>query len=282
MAVKEVVQRQPPRVVIQPSSGWVPLNVAELWQHRELFYFLIWRDIKIRYKQTVIGGAWAILQPLLMVLIFTAIFSQLMRTSSGDVPYPLLVVAALLPWQVYARGLSEASTSLVLNERLITKVYFPRLLMPASIVCAGLLDLALASLLLVGMMGFYGIVPASTIVVIPLFILLALVAAAGVSFWLSALDVQYRDVRHTIPVLTQLWFFATPIFYPSSLIPEPWRAVYSLNPMVGVVEGFRWSLLGQDVLEPAMIAASVLVAILLFTSGMVYFRLTEKSIADVI
>lgn len=282
MALEEVAQRQPARVVIRPSSGWVPLNVAELWQNRELFYFLMWRDIKIRYKQTVVGGGWAILQPLFMMLIFTIIFSQLMRGSFGDVPYPLLVLAALLPWHVYARGLTEGATSLVLNERLITKVYFPRLLVPASIVLTGLLDLAIASLLLVGMMAFYGIAPTAAVATIPFFILLTLVAATGVSFWLSALDVQYRDVRHVIPVLTMLWFFATPIFYSSTLLPEAWRVWYGLNPMVGVVEGFRWALLGQEVSEPAMIVASSLVAVFLFAGGLAYFSHTEKSIADVI
>lgn len=278
----EMAQGQPGRVVVRPSVGWSLPDVAELWRNRELLYFLTWRDIKIRYKQTVIGGAWAILQPLLMMLIFTLIFGKIMRASSGDVPYPLLVVSAVLPWQLYSRGLTEAATSLVLNERLITKVYFPRLLVPASVVLAGLLDLGVASVLLVAMMGVYGVVPTVAVATLPLFILLVVVAAMGVSFWLSALDVQYRDVRHTIPVLTMLWFFATPIFYSSSLVPETWRVWYSLNPMVGVVEGFRWSLLGHDGLEPAMVAASTSSAIALLAGGLVYFRHTERSIADVI
>jgi lipopolysaccharide transport system permease protein len=270
--VKALAQGQTAATVIRPSAGWRLPDVAELWRNRELLYLLTWREIKIRYKQTVIGGAWAILQPLLMMLIFTVIFGEIMRASSGDVPYPLLVVSAILPWQLFSRGLTEAATSLVLNERLITKVYFPRLLVPASVVLAGLLDLGVASLLLMAMMVIYGVAPTVAAATLPLFVLLVVVAA----------DVQYRDVRHTIPVLTMLWFFATPIFYSSSLVPEAWRVWYSLNPMVGVVEGFRWSLLGHDGLAPAMIAASTSSAIALLVSGLVYFRHTERSIADVI
>ncbi len=281
MAVTALAERKPASVVIRPSRGWTFPDLAEFWRHRELLYFLIWRDIKIRYKQTVIGGAWVILQPLLMMLIFTLIFGQTLRPSS-DTPYPLLVVSAVLPWQLFSRGLTEAATSLVLNERLITKVYFPRVLVPASVVLAGLLDLGIASLLLVVLMAIYGVVPTAAVAALPAFILLAVIAALAVGLWLSALDVQYRDVRHTIPVLTMLWFFATPIFYASSLVPDTWRLWYALNPMVGVVEGFRWSLLDHQGLELGMIAVSASAAAFLFLGAVAYFHHTERSIADVI
>lgn len=273
---------QPPIVVIQPTSGWKPINLSELWQHRELLYFFTWRDIKVRYKQTAIGGAWAILQPLLMMIVFSLLFGKIARLSSGDIPYPIFTYCALLPWLLFMLGLNTASISLVVNERLITKVYFPRILVPSAAVLAGLLDLLIAFPLLIGMMFFYKITPTASIATLPLFILLALITTMGVAFWLSAMDVQYRDVRHTIPVLTQLWMFATPVFYPSDLIPEAWRIWYGLNPMAGVIEGFRWALLGQGGTPEPLIAVSVIVAVVVFVGGLFYFRRMERSMADVV
>ncbi len=275
-------QEGPSTVVIRPSRGWAAVNLGELWRHRELLYFLAWRDVKVRYKQTAIGGAWAILHPLLMMQVFSLIFSQVAGVSSSDIPYPLFIYSALLPWQLFARGLTEASTSLVLNERLITRVYFPRILVPISVILSGLVDFVFALLVLIGMMLFYGIVPSVTIAALPLFVLLAVATAMGVSFWLSAMDVQYRDVRYTIPVLTQVWFFATPIFYSSDLISGRWQALFALNPMAGVVEGFRWAIAGQGDVPAGMIAASALMVALVFAGGLVYFRHTERIIADVV
>jgi lipopolysaccharide transport system permease protein len=271
-----------PSLVIRPSSGWALPNLAELWQSRELLYFLVWRDVKVRYKQTAVGGAWAILQPLFMMVIFALIFGRVDRLSSSDFPYPLFTYCALLPWQFFMQGLNTASVSLVVNERLITKVYFPRILVPSAAVLAGLLDLAIASSLLIGLMAFYGVVPSLTLVSLPLFVILVVVTTLGLSFWLSALDIQYRDVRHTIPVLTQLWLLATPIFYPSDLVPEAWRLWYGLNPVAGVVEGFRWALLGGGGMPEPLVGVSVIVALVVFVSGLFYFRRMERLMADVV
>ena len=230
--------------LIQPSRGWVSLKLRDVWEYRELLYFLAWRDIKVRYKQTVLGAAWAILQPDLTMVVFSVVFGRLLQAPSDGIPYPIFTFCALLPWQLFAHALTQSSNSLVSNERLITKVYFPRLVIPISAILAGLVDFGIAFVVLLGMMLYYGIVPTAAIVTLPLFLLLAVATALAVGLWLSALNVQYRDVRHTIPFLTQIWLFATPVAYASSLIPEPWRAWYGLNPMVGVVEGFRWALLG--------------------------------------
>ncbi len=271
-----------PVLVIRPTSGFVPLDLHEIWNYRELLYFLTWRDIKVRYKQTVLGIAWAVIQPLLMMIVFTLFFGRLAKIPSDGMPYPLFAFAALLPWQMFSRALTDASTSLVVNERLITKVYFPRLLVPASAVLATLVDFGIAFVLLLGMMVFYGVVPNQALVTLPLFILLALITALGVGFWLSALDAQYRDVRYTLPFLTQFWLFATPVVYPSSLVPEPWRLLYGLNPMVGVVEGFRWALLGREMPPDAMLAVSVIVSLVIFVGGLYYFSRMEKNLADVV
>jgi len=225
-------------LVIRPISGWVSLNLGELWKYQELLYFLTWRDIKVRYKQTILGIAWAVIQPLFMMIIFTVFFGRLAKVPSDGLPYPIFAFTALLPWQMFSRALTDASTSLVVNERLI----IPRLLIPASAVLASLVDFAIALILLVGMMFYYGIVPTGVVWTLSLFILLALMT---VGFWLSALDATYRDVRYTLPFLTQLWLFATPVIYPASMVPDNWRLLYGLNPMAGVVEGFRWALLGK-------------------------------------
>jgi len=269
-----------PVFIIRPSKGLVALNLRELWQYRELLYILIWRDIKVRYKQTAIGAAWAVIQPFFAMVVFSLIFGRLAKIPSEGLPYPIFAYSALLPWQFFAKALTEASTSLVVNERVITKVYFPRLLVPTAVVLAGLLDFGIAFLILLGMMVFYGITPSWFILFVPLFLLLAIITALGVSFWLSALDVEYRDVRYTLPFLTQLWFFATPVVYPSTIVPPSWRALYGLNPMVGVIEGFRWALLSSAPPDPRMLLVSSLLASLLFMSGLIYFRRMERTLAD--
>ena len=269
-------------LVIQPTSGWVPLNLGDLWEYRELLYFLTWRDIKVRYKQTVLGMAWAVIQPFFMMLIFTIFFGRLAKIPSDGLPYPIFAYTALLPWQLFARALTDASTSLVVNERLITKVYFPRLLVPASAVLASLVDFGIAFVLLLGMMFFYAIAPTGAVWTLPLFILLALMSALGVGFWLSALNAQFRDVRYTLPFLTQFWLFATPVVYPASLVPERWRLLYGLNPMTGVVEGFRWALLGKGGGIEPMLAVSVIVILVTFIGGLYYFRRMERTLADVV
>jgi lipopolysaccharide transport system permease protein len=267
---------------IRPSRGWVSLKLDELWEYRELLYFLVWRDVKVRYKQTVLGAAWAILQPVLTMVVFSLFFGKLGKIPSDGLPYPIFSFAALVPWTFFASGLGQGANSLVGSQNLIKKVYFPRLVIPISSVLAGGVDFAIAFLVLLAMMLAYGILPTAAALWLPLLLLLALVTALGVSLWLSALNVQFRDIRYTVPFLTQLWLFATPIAYPSSLLPEPWRTVYALNPMVGVVEGFRWALLGTDTAPGPMVLASSLAALALLASGAYYFRRMEKSFADVV
>lgn len=271
-----------PTIVIRPSRGLISLKLRELWDYRELLYFLIWRDIKIRYKQTVLGAAWAILQPLLTMVVFTIFFGRLAGVPSDGIPYPVFSFAALLPWQLFARALTESSNSLVGNQGLITKVYFPRLVIPMSAVLAGLVDFVIAFVVLLIMMVYYGIVPTINVLALPLFLLLAIATALAVGLWLSALNVIYRDVRHTIPFLVQFWLFLTPIAYPTSLVPEQWRTLYGLNPMVGVVEGFRWALLGREGGVGPVVLASALVVGVLLVGGLFYFRRMEKTFADVI
>jgi lipopolysaccharide transport system permease protein len=275
--MKEII----PSFTIRPTKGLVSLNLREIWEYRDLLSILIWRDIKVRYKQTAIGIAWVVIQPLLAMAIFTLFFGKLAKIPSEGIPYPIFAYAALLPWQFFSKALTEASTSLVVNERVITKVYFPRLLVPMAVVLAGLIDFAIAFTILVGMMIYYGIAPSWGIIAAPLFLFLALITALGVSFWLSALDVEYRDVRYTLPFLTQLWLFASPVVYPSNLVPEAWRSLYGLNPMVGVVEGFRWALLGSSLLpELRMLLVSIGAVVVLFISGLFYFRRMERTMAD--
>jgi lipopolysaccharide transport system permease protein len=267
---------------IEPSKGWVSLKLRELWEYRELLYFLTWRDIKVRYKQTVLGAAWAIIQPFFSMVVFSLFFGRLANMPSDGIPYPIFSYAALVPWTFFANGLAQSSNSLVGNAQLITKIYFPRLVAPFSSVLAGVVDFVLAFVVLLGMMLYYGVTPTVNIFWLPLFLLLALVTALGVGLWLSAMNVQFRDVRYTVPFLTQLWLFATPIAYPSSLLPEPWRTVYGLNPMAGVVEGFRWALLGTATRPGPIIAVSAVIALLLLISGAFYFRRMEKTFADVV
>jgi lipopolysaccharide transport system permease protein len=267
---------------IVPSRGWVALQLKELWAYRELLYFLIWRDVKVRYKQTALGAAWAILQPIFTMIVFSLFFGRLGKMPSDGIPYPLFSFAALVPWTYFSHGLSQASNSLVGSANLIKKVYFPRLSIPIASVASGLIDFMLAFLVLIGMIVYYGIVPTINVIWLPLFLLLTLITALGVSLWLSALNVHFRDVRHVIPFLTQLWLFATPIAYPSSLLSEPWRTLYSLNPMVGVVEGFRWALLGTSTAPGPMIIVSSIAAVVILVSGVFYFRRLEKTFADVV
>jgi lipopolysaccharide transport system permease protein len=267
---------------IRPSRGWVALNLRELWEYRELLWFLVWRDVKVRYKQTVLGAGWAILQPVATMVVFSLFFGRLAGVPSDGLPYPIFSFAGLVPWTFFSQGLSQSANSLVGSHNLITKVYFPRLAIPISTVLAGLVDFALAFLVLLIMMLAYGIVPGPEVLALAPLLLLALVTALGAGLWLSALNVQFRDVRYIVPFLTQLWLFLTPIAYPSSLLGEPWRTVYGLNPMAGVVEGFRWALLGTGEPPGAMLAASVLAALVLLASGALYFRRTERTFADVI
>ena len=271
-----------PTLLIRPSRGWAALDLADLWQYRELIYFLTWRDIKVRYKQTVLGGAWAILQPFLTMVVFSVFFGRLAGIPSDGLPYPIFAYCALLPWQLFAHALTESSNSLVANERLITKVYFPRLVVPISAVLAGLLDFLVAFVVLIGMMMYYHIRPTAAVWTVPLFLLLAVGAALGVGLWLSALNVQYRDVRYTIPFLTQFWLFLTPVAYPSTLVPVSWRALYGLNPMAGVVEGFRWALLGKTEGPGALLAVSVTIVVLVLVGGLYYFQRMEQTFADVV
>jgi len=271
-----------PVTIVKPSRGWVSLNLGELREYRELIYFLTWRDIKVRYKQTVLGAAWAIIQPFFTMVVFSLFFGKLAKVPSDGIPYPIFAYAALVPWTFFANGLSQSSNSLVGSTNLIKKVYFPRLVVPISSVISGVFDFVLAFVVLVGMMLYYGIFPTVNIVWLPLLLLLTLTTSLGVGLWLSTLNVQFRDVRYTVPFLTQFWLFSTPIAYPSSLLSQPWRTLYGINPMVGVVEGFRWALLGTDTAPGPIIIVSSLVALVLLVGGAFYFRRLEKSFADVI
>jgi lipopolysaccharide transport system permease protein len=268
--------------LICPSSGWAPLDVRELWRYRELLYFLVWRDVKVRYKQTVLGVAWAILQPFLTMVVFTLLFSRLAKIPSNGIPYPAFSYTALLPWTFFATGVAQSALSVVDNTNLVSRVYFPRLILPAAGVIASLLDLALAFIVLLGMLLYYHIVPGPAILTLPLFVALAFASALAAGVWLSALYVKYRDVKVAIPFLTQLWLFVTPVVYPSSLVPAAWRPLYGVNPMAGVVEGFRWALLGRGDPPGALMAVSAVAVVALLWSGLAYFRRVESEFADVI
>jgi lipopolysaccharide transport system permease protein len=271
-----------PTLRISPPSRWTSLEFRELWEYRELLYFLIWRDVKVRYKQTALGAAWAVIQPFFMMVVFSLFFGRLAKVPSDGIPYPVFTFCALLPWQLFANALTESSNSLVGNQNLITKVYFPRLVVPISAVLGGLVDFVIAFVILLGMMLYYGIVPGWAIVTLPGFILLAVLTALGVGLWLSALNVQYRDVRYTIGFLVQFWLFLTPVAYPSSIVPEKWRPLYGLNPMAGVVEGFRWALLGKSQPPGAMLWVSVAAVIVILFGGLYYFRRMEQQFADIV
>jgi lipopolysaccharide transport system permease protein len=271
-----------PVIRIQPTRGWVSLRLGELYEYRELLYFLIWRDIKVRYKQTVLGASWAILQPFFTMIIFSLFFGKLAKVPSDGIPYPIFSYSALVPWTFFSHGILLASNSLVQQANMIKKVYFPRLAMPAASVFAGVIDFCLAFTLLLGMMFYFRIYPGWNVVWLPFFLFIAVITCLGVSLWLSAMNVQFRDVRHTIPFLTQFWMFATPIAYPSSLLHEPWKTVYGINPMAGVIEGFRWALLGTKTAPGPIIVVSSVAAVLFLLTGAMYFRRMEKTFADIV
>ena len=271
-----------PVITLEPSRGLVSLNLRDLWEYRELLFFLTWRDIKVRYKQTLLGAAWAVIQPFFTMVVFSLFFGKLAGVPSDGVPYPLFSYAALVPWTFFAYSLTQSANSLVGSANLIQKVYFPRLVIPISSVLSGVVDFFLAFGVLLVMMLFYGFWPGGRILWLAPLLVLTLVTALGVGLWLSALNVEYRDVRYTVPFLTQFWLFATPIAYPSSLLPEPWRTLYGINPMAGVVEGFRWVLLDTPGAPGPMVIASALVSLALLVGGAFYFRRMEKNFADVV
>jgi lipopolysaccharide transport system permease protein len=271
-----------PTFVIQPPRGLGSLDVAAVWEYRELLYFLVWRDVKVRYKQTFIGASWAIFQPAMTMAIFTVIFGNFAKIPSDGLPYAVFAYTALLPWTYFSTALSRCATGLVSNANLITKVYFPRLIVPLASVIAPAVDFLFAFLLLLGLMAWFGIVPTWGILVLPLFFLLAMITALAIGLWLAPLNARYRDVGHTIPFLTQFWMFASPVVYPVSLIPESWRLLYSLNPMVGVIEGFRWALLGKGDTDFSPMLVSVAVVLVLLVGGVVFFKRMERTLADVI
>jgi len=272
--------------VIAPASGWVPVRLRELWEYRELLYFLIWREVKIRYKQAVLGIVWAVLQPVLTMVIFSVVFGRFAGMPSDGLPYPIFAYCALLPWQLFTFSLTESSNSVVVNQRLITKVYFPRVMLPIAAVGVGLLDFAISLVVLLCLIGFYGgyygVTVGAGLWSVPIWALLAVLTALGVGFWLSALNVRYRDIRYTVPFLAQLWFFATPVVYPTSIVPEQWRPLFALNPMVGVVDGFRWALLGSPVAPDATVLISIGAVVAILVAGLFYFRRMERTFADVI
>lgn len=275
-----------PIQIIAPARGWVPIRLRELWEYRELLYFLIWREVKIRYKQAALGIGWAVLQPVLTMVIFSIVFGRFAGLPSDGLPYPVFAFCALLPWQLFTFALTESSNSVVANQRLITKVYFPRVIMPIAAVGVGLLDFAISFIVLLCLIGFYGAYYGLTlggyVWTVPFWALLAVMTALGVGFWLSALNVKYRDIRYTVPFLAQLWFFATPVVYPTSIVPPEWRPLFALNPMVGVVDGFRWALLGKTTAPDATVMISIGAVCAILLAGLFYFRRMERTFADVI
>ena len=271
-----------PVVLIQPHNGWLRFDLAALYRYRELLYFLTWRDVIVRYKQAAVGVAWAVLQPLLTMVVFTVIFGRFAKMPSDNLPYPIFAFTALLPWNYFAQAIGRSGTSLVSNANLVSKVYFPRLVIPISGAIAPLVDFVISFVILLGMMVWYGIAPTWGVLALPLFTLLAVVTAVAVSLYLAALNVKYRDVGHAIPFLVQFWMYASPVVYSVSIIPEKWRLLYSLNPMVGVIEGFRWALLGKEQPDFAVMAMSTIVVAILLVGGLVYFKRTERVFADII
>lgn len=283
--VKEVALSSSPAPVyyIDPPSGWPRLDLYELWGYRDLLYFLIWRDIKIRYKQTVIGIFWAILQPLLTMAVFTVLFGRLVRVPTGEIPYPLFAYSALVPWTYFTHALTKAINSMIEQRAVITKVYFPRLILPIAAVSAAFMDFIVSFIVLLGMIFLYGWIPTAALITIPFFILLAIATALAIGLWLAALNVQYRDISNAMPFLMQIWLFVTPIAYPSSIIPSAWRWLYGLNPMTGVVEGFRWALLGTaDQVPFLLLAVSTFAVASLLIGGLYFFRYKENYFADVV
>lgn len=271
-----------PVVRIDPSTSRLALTLKELWEFRELLYFFVWRDVKVLYKQTAIGMAWAVLQPFLTMIIFTLVFDRFAKMPSDGLPYPIFSYAALLPWIYFSKGLNQSTLSLVNSAHLITKVYFPRLLLPISAILAGFVDFGISFVVLVGMLVWYGIIPNGNVLYLPAFILLMTLTAVSVSLWLSAINVRYRDVGQAMPFLIQIWMFASPVAYPSSVVPENWRLLYSINPMAGVIEGFRWALLGKEAPEVLPIVISIAVVLGLLIGGIIFFKRMEVTFADVV
>jgi len=271
-----------PTVVIEPRKGLFDLDLGALWEYRELLYFLVWRNVKVRYKQTAIGATWVVLQPLLTMMIFTVVFSYMAKIPSDGLPYPIFAYTALLPWTYFSQAVSRSGVGLVGNANLVSKVYFPRLIIPLASVVTPLVDFVLSFVILLGLMVWFGITPTWGVLVLPLFLLLALATALSVGLFLSALNVKYRDVGYVIPFLTQFWMYASPVIYPVSLVPEKWRLLYSLNPMVGVIEGFRWAMLGKEGVDFGVMAVSAVVVVALLFAGLIYFKHMEQTFADII
>jgi lipopolysaccharide transport system permease protein len=281
--VPSAIQTVPPALRISPPGRWWAIPFAELWENRELIYFFVWREIKVRYKQTAIGAAWAVLQPFLTMLLFTVVFGRFARIPSEGMPYPIFYYSALLPWTYFASSIQNATNAIVQNQGMITKVYFPRLALPLSSVLSGLVDFGVSFLMFVAMMIYYGIRPGIPLFFFPVFLLLAILLAAGTGLWLCAMNALYRDVRYVVPFLVQFWMFASPVVYPASIIPAKWRWLYGLNPMAGVIEGFRWSLSGRGGAPPErLMLGSVLIIAALLVSGLFYFQKMEATIADVV
>jgi len=280
----ELTKHEPTTIYIKPTKGLAALNLGDLWRYRELIYFMIWRDVKVRYKQTMLGAAWAIIQPVLTMIVFTFLFGRIAKLpTDGNVPYPIFSYTALLPWGLFVAALNQASRSLTSNQNMVTKIYFPRLVLPLASILSGLVDFVIAFVILIGMMVYYKITPSfNAIWALPLFLLLTIITALGVALWLSAINVQYRDVNYALPFMTQFWLFITPVAYSSNLISERWQLVYSLNPMAGVVNGFRWALLGVGNGPDTSLWISASVSLLLLISGLFYFRNMEKTFADTI
>jgi lipopolysaccharide transport system permease protein len=278
-----VVRSEPTTVYIRPASGLAALNLRDLWTYRELIYFMIWRDLKVRYKQTLLGAAWAVLQPLLTMLVFNFLFNNVAKLPSDGIPYPIFSYTALLPWGLFSTALNSASRSLTSNHNMITKIYFPKLILPMASVLAGLVDFAIAFVILIGLMFYYQVTPSLTALwAVPVFLLLSIVTALGVALWLSAINVKYRDVGYALPFLTQFWMFITPVAYSSKVISEQWQIIYALNPMAGVVNGFRWALLGAGNPPDMLVAISTGIALVVLFTGLIYFRNMERTFADTI
>lgn len=276
------IRLKKPSVVIQPQKGMFQLDLVSLWHYRELLYFLVWRDVLTRYKQTAIGAAWVVLQPLINMILFTLIFSRLAKIPSDGIPYPVFAFTALLPWSYFSQALAKTSGSVVGSSNLVTKIYFPRLLIPIAASIAPVVDLIFSFLVLLVLMGWFKIVPTWGLPALPIFMALAILTALAVGLWSAALNVKYRDVGSIIPFVAQIWMYASPVAYPVSMVPEKWRLLYSLNPMVGVIEGFRWALLGRQCPDLLMMTVSSVTVLLLLLGGIVYFKRMEQSFADVI
>jgi lipopolysaccharide transport system permease protein len=279
---KLAVGESHPDLIIEPQRGWTSLKLGELWEYRELLYFLAWRDIKVRYKEASLGASWAILQPLLTMLIFSLFFGRLAKVPSDGIPYPLFSFTALVPWTFFVMAVQQSSNSVVGSANLISKVYFPRLAIPVATVLAAMVDFGISFVVLLGMMIYYRRMPTVHALYVPFFVLLAFLASLGVGLWLSALNVKYRDIRYVVPFLLQFWMFASPIVYPTSMLPARWRTLYALNPMVGVVDGMRWSLLGTHTAPGPVIAVSAVTTLLFALGGAMYFRKMENRFADIV